>query len=150
MTIRSVLIGVALAVLASGQAFASAKTDAVAAIQKWMDDFNRGELAPASCSGVVSLVDDIPPHEWHGEGACAAWAKDFSAWATAHEVTNGSVKLGKVRHVDASGQSAYVVAATSFTGSMKDKPFSMKGLITVSLKKAESGWVITGWAWADL
>jgi ketosteroid isomerase-like protein len=149
MTIRTVLIATALAILATGQAVASAKTDVVATIQQWLDAFNGGELVPASCSSVESLVDDIPPHEWHGSGACAAWAKDYAAWATAHAVTGGSVKLGKVHHIQVDGQTAYVVVSTSFSGTMKEKPFNMKGLVTVALKKAESGWMITGWAWAE-
>ena len=35
----------------------------------------------------TSIVDEFPPHEWHGPGACATWAKDFDAWTAAFAET---------------------------------------------------------------
>jgi len=104
----------------------------------------------ADCADMTSLIDDVPPHEWHGAGACSKWSSDFDAFVKANEITVVVVTLGKPRHIDITGEHAYVVVPAGYTYTMKGKPMKQTGsIITVALQKGTSGWRMTGWAWSD-
>ena len=101
------------------------------------------------CADETSILDEFPPHEWHGAGACATWLNDFDADAKKNGVTDGVVTLGKPSHVDVSSDYAYVVIPADYRFKQKGKPASEIGsIITLSLKRSATGWRITGWAWA--
>jgi ketosteroid isomerase-like protein len=110
---------------------------------------NDAKSAAAACAEQTSIIDDFPPHEWHGIGACAKWFSDFQAFAKAGDMTAAVVTVGKPAHVDVTGDVAYVVAPTTISFTQKEKPVKDLGIITVSLKKGSAGWRMTGWAWAD-
>jgi hypothetical protein len=98
----------------------------------------------------MSIVDDFPPHEWHGEGACAGWMADYKAYAAEKGITAMIVTLSNPRHVDVSADHAYVVVPVGYTlkkhGSVIKKTNS---IVTVALRRGAAGWYIVGWAWAD-
>ncbi len=147
-------LAVALAVFAAGPAVvaASDKSDVMATVHQWVDGFNKGDLkgASAACADEVSIIDDIAPNEWHGNGACAKWADAYNAEAKKNGITDGVVTLGKPRHFDVSGDSAYMVVSATYTYKQGGKPMKMTGAtVTMSLKKGSSGWRISGWSWAD-
>jgi hypothetical protein len=103
----------------------------------------------AACADQTSILDEFPPHEWHGAGACARWLNDFDADAKKNGITNGVVKLRKASHVDINSDYAYVVVPANYTFEQKGKAVSEVGsIITLSLQKSPTGWRITGWAWA--
>jgi hypothetical protein len=148
------LIAISLAVFASfsmAQASGSAQTGVLAPINQFVDGFNKGDtkMAVAACADETSILDEFPPHEWHGAGACAKWLSDFDADAKKNGITDGVVKLGKASHVDISSDYSYVVVPANYTFKQKGKTVSEVGsIITLSLKKSPTGWRITGWAWA--
>jgi ketosteroid isomerase-like protein len=146
------IIVCAIALLSSGLAGASEKTDVMAVIHQMVDGFNKGDMksAAAACADHAVVVDDTPPHVWQGAGACAAWQVAFEAWTKSNGVTGASEAISKVRHIDISGDVAYVVQSARLNWIEKGKPMSEKAIETVTLKKTASGWRITGWAWADL
>jgi ketosteroid isomerase-like protein len=116
-----------------------------------VDGFNKGDTktAVAACAEQTSIIDEFPPHEWHGAGACAKWANDFDADAKKNGITDGIVTLGTPRHVDITGDRAYVVVPASYTFKKKGKPAKETGsTLTLALQKEASGWRISGWAWA--
>ena len=80
------------------------------------------KTALAACAEQTSIIDEFPPYEWHGAGACAAWAKDFDGDAKKNGITDGVVTLGKPRHLDVTGDRAYVVAPVSYAYKVKGKP----------------------------
>lgn len=135
----------------AGPAAASDKTDVMAVIRHWVNDFNKGDMQSmaAACADEPSIIDDFPPHEWHGAGACAKWAGDFQAFIQSAEITSPVVRVGKPRHVDVMGDAAYVVASTTFSYQHKGGPVKEIGLVTLALHKGSAGWRISGWAWAD-
>lgn len=148
---NKLLIALAVAVVIAGPTAASEKTDVMAVIKQFVDGFNKGDAKSAlmTCADQNSIIDDIPPHEWHGAGACSKWFNDYDAEAKKNEITDGIVTLGAPRHVDVTGDRAYAVVPASFTYKEKGKPVKETGsIITVALQKAASGWHITGWAWA--
>ena len=142
---------VALAVIGvAGPAAASDKTDVMAAVNQFMDGFNKWDTKSmvAACAEPASVVDDFPPHAWQGASACADWAKDFDAFCKQNAITSPNVVLAKPQHVDVTADRGYVVAPAKFNYKLKGKPTSEAGTFTVALQKGAAGWRITGWAWS--
>jgi ketosteroid isomerase-like protein len=147
---HKIFIALIVAVLAAGPAAATDKSDVMSVIHQWVDAFNKSDAksATAACAAQTSIIDDLPPHEWHGTGACGKWFSDFQAFAKAGEMTEVVVTVGKPKHVDVTADVAYVVAPTTISFTQRQKPVKELGTITLSLKKVAAGWRITGWAWA--
>jgi ketosteroid isomerase-like protein len=148
---HKIFIALVVAVLAAAPAAATDKSDVMSVIHQWVDAFNKGDAksVTAACADQTSIIDDFPPHEWHGTGACAKWFSDFQAFAKASEMTEVVATVGKPAHVDITADVAYVVAPTTVSFTQKEKPVKDLGTITLSLKKGAAGWRMTGWAWAD-
>jgi ketosteroid isomerase-like protein len=154
---RRILIAIAVTVIAAGltpasaQTSASAKADVLAPIRQFVDGFNKGDTksALAACADQAAIIDEFPPHAWHGAGACAKWMSDFEADARKNSITDGFVALGDPSHVDITGDRAYVVIPSDYTYKQNGKPVKETGaLFTFALQKGQAGWRITGWAWA--
>lgn len=142
---------VVLATFSAAQTSGSAQTAVLGLINQFVDGFNKGDtkMAVAACADETSIIDEFPPHEWHGAGACAKWLSDFDADAQKNGITDGVVTLGKASHVDINSDYAYVVIPANYTFKQKGKAVSEVGsIITLSLHKSPAGWRITGWAWA--
>jgi hypothetical protein len=144
-------IAIVVTVLAAGATAASEKTDVMVPVRQFVEGFNKhdAKMAVAACAEQTSIIDDLPPHEWHGVGACSKWMNDFDADAKKNEITEAVVALSKPRHIDITADHAYVVASANYTFKEKGKPNEETGsIITMALQKGETGWQITGWAWA--
>lgn len=150
---NKILAALIVSILAAGPAAASDQTDVMGTIQRFMAAFNKGDMksATALCADQTSIIDDVAPHEWHGVGACSRWVKAYDADAKKNDITDGVVTLGTPRHVDVSADRAYaVIPVDSYTYKVKGKPATETGsILVVALRKGESGWRITGWAWAQ-
>jgi ketosteroid isomerase-like protein len=144
-------IALIVAVLAAAPAAATDKADVMSVVHLWVDSFNKGDFKSmaATCTDDAAIIDDFPPHEWHGSGACARWSSDFQAFVKAGDITEPAVTVGKPWHLDLTADRAYVVAPTTFSFKAKGKPTLEKGIVTIALQKGTSGWRMTGWAWAD-
>ncbi len=141
----------AFAAVATAQTAGAAQTAVVVAIHQFVDGFNKGDMKimAASCAEQASILDEFPPHEWHGAGACAKWAGDYDADAKKNGITDGVVTIGNPTHVDVTGDRAYVVVPANYSFKMKGKAVGETGsIITLALQKSAAGWKITGWAWA--
>jgi ketosteroid isomerase-like protein len=135
----------------AGQARASEQTDVVATVHQFIDGFNKGDVtsALAACAPSASIIDEFPPHQWTGAGACATWAAAFGADAKKNGITDGIVTLQTPWHVDVSGDRAYAVIPANYAYEQNGKPVTETGsVLTVVLAKLPAGWRITGWAWA--
>ena len=148
---RTATLAVILAMLASGPVLASDQTDVMALIHQFVDGFNKGDTkaALAACAEQTSIIDEFPPHEWHGAGACAKWADDYEASAKKDGITGGVVTLGKPKHVDVNGNHAYVVIPSDYAYKQNGKAMKeSRAAFAFALQKGEAGWRITGWSWA--
>jgi hypothetical protein len=148
---HKILVVLALAFLAAGPAAAAEKTDVMAPVHQFIDGFNKGDTqsALAACADQASIIDEFPPYEWHGAGACTKWATDFDADAKKNGITDGAVTLGKPRHIDVAADRAYVVVPANYVFKMKGKQVKEMGAtMTITLQKADARWRITGWAWS--
>jgi hypothetical protein len=147
-------IGIVLliAACAAGPVTASDKTDVMMVVRHGVDSFNKGDTKAffATCADEGSIIDDIEPHEWHGAGMCSRWLDSLHAWAAKNAITETNVTAGKARHIDINGTHAYVVLPMSLTYKDHGKPMKQTGSLEIfSLAKGNSGWRISGWAWAD-
>ena len=140
----------AVMVLSAAPSSAADKDDAVKAVHQFIDGFNKGDVksALAACAEQTSIVDEFPPHEWHGVGACAKWAGDFDVDARKNGITDGVVTLGTPKHVDVNADRAYVVLPADYTFKVKGKEMKEAGsTLTVALQKGAIGWHIIAWTW---
>jgi ketosteroid isomerase-like protein len=148
---RRIFVALSLGILAVGSAAASEKDAVTAPVHQFIDGFNKGDTktAVAACADETSIIDEFPPYEWHGSGACAKWAADFAADTQKNAITDGHVALAAPRHVDITGDRAYVVVPATYTFKMKGKPVKESGsVLTVALRKGDAGWRIAAWTWA--
>ena len=119
-------------------------------VHQFVDGFNAGNTARvlATCADQMSILDEFPPHEWHGAGAGSRWISDYDADAKKNGITNGIVELGAPLHIDVTADHAYVVAPADYVFKLKGTPTRESGaMFTLTLEKATAGWRITGWAW---
>ncbi|MEO8460475.1 MAG: nuclear transport factor 2 family protein [Dokdonella sp.] len=149
---HKLLIALTVSLLASGQSVASEKDDVMLPVHQLFASFNDGDAttAVAGCADVTSIIDDFPPHEWHGAEACPKWMSAYKAYAKANEITDMVITLSEPRHVDISSDLAYVVVPANYTLKKQGKlASSANSIVTLALKKGANGWRITSWAWAD-
>ena len=147
---RMVIAALAIA-LTAGLAGASDRTDDMATVNRFNDSLNKGDVktAVATCASPSAIIDEFPPYGWQSATACADWANDFDGFNKTNGITDPFVTLGKPRHVDITGDRAYVVIPASYTYKLKRKKVTESGsTMTVALHKSTGGWVITGWAWS--
>lgn len=137
--------------MSTGLALASEKTDVVAAVHQYFDNLDPAKLdkALAMCDSHVSILDEFPPHEWHGPSACADWWKALNAYDDKEGITDGSAALGTPWTVDVSEDRAYFVAPATYIYKQHGKPVKeLHAVFTVALKRTNAGWRITAWTWS--
>ena len=147
---RKIWIAIAVVALVAMPATATEKTDVTATVRQFVKAFNQGDTktAAAACADETSIIDEFPPHEWHGAGACSRWMNTYDADARKNGITDGRVMLGVARHVDITGDRAYVVVPADYTYKQRGKPVRETGsMLTVVLQKGMSGWRIIAWSW---
>ena len=146
-----ILFALALAVIATLPAAATDKTDVVTTVRKFVDSFNKGDIQgiTATCSDQAAIIDEFPPYEWHGAGACAKWTDDFGTDAKKNGITDGVVTLGTPRHVDVTADRAYVVVPANYKFKQAGKVVQeTSSTLVIALQKNDGTWRMTGWAWA--
>lgn len=137
--------------VATTPAFASDKTDVVTTVHQFFDNLDpkRLDTALAACDSPVSILDEFPPHAWHGPTACADWWKGLLAYDEKSGITDGDVKLGTPWTVDVTGDRAYFVAPTTYVFKQQGKLVrEAHAVFTVALRRTDAGWRITAWTWS--
>lgn len=151
LSIATLVVAFAILPAAARPAIASDNAVVMATVHQFIDGFNKGDTksAVAACASPVSIIDEFPPHAWHGATACADWAHDSDANDKSAGITDGFVTLGKPWQVQVNGDRAYVVVPATYTYKQRGKAETESGSIfTLALKKVAAGWRITAWAWA--
>lgn len=121
-------------------------------VHEFVASFNKGDATTtdAGCAHVTSIIDDFPPHEWHGAGACQSWMESYRVYTKANGLADMIITLGSPRHLDVATDRAYVVVSANYTikvhGKLVDKTNS---IVTFALKKSGNVWRLSGWSWAD-
>ncbi|MBK5189603.1 MAG: nuclear transport factor 2 family protein [Gemmatimonadaceae bacterium] len=148
---RKTLLVLAACMLGSSSPAVAQQAEVMAAVTQFVDGFNKGDAKAlvGACAAETSIIDEFPPHEWHGIGACQKWMNDYDANAKANGITDGLVTLGKPSHVDVTGDRAYVVIPSTYT--WKEKGVDMRedgSAFTFAMHREKAGWRFVGWSWA--
>jgi hypothetical protein len=142
--LNKAVIAFALSVLTAGSALASDKSDIMAVSKQWIS----GEAGTvATCTDDAAVIDDIPPFEWHGPGACSRWQKDNDAYTQREGTTDATFTIGNPQQLIISGDRAYAVLPTTFAATQKGKRVRETATSTFVLHKTAAGWQITAWTW---
>lgn len=148
---QKVTIAVVFVALLTGAAVAAENPEQAAVmktVNQFVDGFNKADSNSmlATCGHPTSIIDGFPPHSWQ---SCSLWWNDYIAWAKKSGVTNGMVNLSDPKHVDITGDRAYVVVPASFAYQANGKPMKENGsMMTLVLQKNASGWRIIAWTWS--
>ncbi len=129
--------------------FASDKTEVADTVKRYLDNLEPAKIqaALALCDSEASILDEFPPHEWHGPTACADWWKAEQAYNEQSGITDEDAPLGTPQTVDVNGDRAYFVAPMIYTYKKHGKPVKETATFAVSLHRTSAGWKITGWAY---
>ena len=131
--------------ISAGSAFAAEKDDVVAAVQQYLANLDKAETM---CDSHVSILDEFPPHEWHGPTACGDWWKAYNAYNEKSGITDTDGKLGTPLTVDVNEDRAYFVAPFTYTYKQHGKSIKETASLAVALRRTQAGWRITGWAYS--
>lgn len=142
------LLGFALTTPGEGMA---ADAQLMAPIQKFIDSFNKGDMAGAAAthaSGAdLAIIDEVPPYFWRGPQAFATWAAALDSDSKNRGVTESAVTIGPATREETSGDGAYVVVPAVYTFKERGVAMRESAQVTFVLKKGGEGWLIHGWSW---
>jgi ketosteroid isomerase-like protein len=128
----------------------SDSNDPMAAVHQYVDAFNKGDekAMAAVCADPMQILDGMSPHVWQGSTAAEDWYVDALAEGEHLGVTDYHIGLGEPRHVDVTGDYAYVVVPATFDYNRQGRQVNQTGAaFTVALRKVDGAWRLTAWAW---
>jgi hypothetical protein len=130
---------------------ASADSAMMAPILKFLDSFNKGDMAGAAATHAATeelvIIDEVPPYLWRGAQAFQTWADALTADSEKRKITDQVVTIGAPTREESSGDRAYIVVPAVY--SFKEGGAAMRetAQMTFALRKGEAGWLIHGWTW---
>jgi hypothetical protein len=123
----------------------------LAPIQKFMDSFNKGDIAGAMATHVagpeLAIIDEVPPFMWRGPKAFQAWSSALDSASKQAGITDQMVTISAPTRTETSGDSAYVIVPAVYAYKEKGVAMREAAQMTFVLKKGASGWLIQGWTW---
>jgi hypothetical protein len=99
--------------------------DPMATVRQYVDGFNSGDkrAMAAACADPMQILDGMWPHVWRGPTASDDW-----------------YAIGEPRHIDISGDYAYVVVPATLEYNLQGKHLNQAGAVfTVALRKVDAG-----------
>jgi ketosteroid isomerase-like protein len=121
----------------------------VAPINKFLDAFNKGDMAGAAAAHAkdIVIVDEVPPFAWRGSQALQDWGTALQADSKKNGMSEEKVTIKAPTRVEQIGTDAYVIVPATFSYKQKGVAMHEAAQMTFTLKKEASGWLITGWTW---
>ena len=126
-------------------------TNPLAAVQQYIDAFNKGDSEAMSAFFAVpgSILDGMAPHLWLGPTASQDWYREVLIEGEQHGASDYFVTLGEPLHNNITGDSAYVVVPATMKFKVQNQEILQTGaMFAVALRKLAEGWRIAVWAWA--
>src|SRR5262245_29014979 len=110
------LVAFALAAPAVAQ---TADADLMAPIQKFMDSFNKGDVATAATTHAagadLTIIDELPPYIWRGAKAFQSWSADLDSDAKKNGITEPGVTLSAPTRTERNADQAYVIVPAVYS-----------------------------------
>lgn len=145
---RYLSLGIVVCMVLGGAAGA-ADDPLMAPITKFVDAFNKGDMAAAAATHAAdaTILDEVPPYQWRGSQAFQAWGTALDGDSKKRGITDQAVALGAPTRQETSGDRAYVVVPAVYT--FKEGGVAMReaAQMTFVLQKGAAGWLIHGWTW---
>ncbi len=123
----------------------------MAAVRAYVAAFNQGDATAmgAACADPMQILDGMSPHVWQGPTATEDWWSAVLAEGGHLGASGYRIALAEPRHVDVTGDNAYVVVPATMTFNLRGRKVSQTGaLFTVALRKVDTDWRLSAWAWA--
>lgn len=120
-------------------------------VRQYIDRFNHGDVKGMGsvCADPMQILDGMAPHVWQGPTATEDWYRDVLLEGEHAGAGDYHITLGEPRHVDVTGDCAYVVVPASMTFKVRGQQVTQSGAsFTVALRKLTAGWRIAAWTWA--
>ena len=111
--------------------------DPIDAVLQYVEAFNNGDSTAmaASCADPMQILDGMWPHVWQGPTAAEDWWTDVLSEGEHLGASGYRIALGEPRHVDVTGDYAYVVVPATMTFFLRGQPVTQTGsLYTVALR----------------
>ncbi|MGV0678924.1 nuclear transport factor 2 family protein [Mycolicibacterium fortuitum] len=125
--------------------------DVMVAVRAYVEAFNAGDAAAmaAVCANPMQILDGMAPHVWQGPAAAEDWYADALAEGEHLGVTDYRIRLADPRHVDDTGEYAYVVVPATLSYKVKGTPVNQTDAVfTVALRTVAGDWRLAAWAWS--
>jgi ketosteroid isomerase-like protein len=123
----------------------------MAPIQKFIDSFNKGDVAAAAATHTATadlvIIDEVPPYVWRGAKAFHTWSADLESDAKKNGITEPMVRISKATRIEQNDGRSYVVVPAVYTFKQRGTAMRAAAQMTVLLKKGAAGWLIEGWTW---
>jgi hypothetical protein len=141
----------AAALLLAVPAYASDKTDVMAAINGFNDALNRNDAKTAGEAHAPQavIIDEFAPHLWQGASAFKDWLASFGADAKTRGVSAPQMKLYRPLHVLVEEGRGYAVVPALYSFKLNGKLTHERGLFTFAMQKVDASWKIAGWSWTQ-
>lgn len=151
---RYLILGVVAWVFLGAAASAQqTNTELMAPIQKFMDTFNKGDMAGAEATHAavpdLTIIDEVPPYHWSGPGAFKAWSTDLDSDSKKQGMTEMMASVSAPTRVETNGDRAYVIVPAVLTYKVKGVAMRSTAQMTFVLQKGTAGWLIHGWTWTS-
>src|SRR5262245_66416718 len=103
----------------------------LAAVQQYLDAFNRGDAAAMAATFAVpgQILDGMAPHVWQGLTATQDWYRDVLIEGKEHGASGYLVSVGAPLHNDITGDSAYVVLPATMTFDLNGAKVTQSGAV---------------------
>lgn len=125
--------------------------DPMVGVLRYVDAFNASDVnaMAATCADPMQILDGMSPHVWQGPTASDDWYADVLAEGEHLGASGYRIALADPRHMDVTGDNAYVVVPATMTFTIQGKQATQTGAtFTVALRKLDGDWRLTAWAWA--
>jgi hypothetical protein len=123
----------------------------IAPIQKFIDSFNKGDIAAAAATHAAEadlvILDELPPFLWRGPRAFQQWSTALGDEAKTQGLTDQMVKISAPTRTESSGDHAYVVVPAVYTFKQRGVAMRESAQMTFALQKSAGAWLIHGWTW---
>ena len=121
--------------------------DPMGAVLQYVDAFNNGDpkAMAAACANPMQILDGMSPHVWQGPTAAEDWWTDVLTEGEHLGASGYRITLGEPRHVDVTGDYAYVVVPATMTFDLRGQQVTQSDSVyTVALRKVGAGWLPHG------